>query len=690
MAYFKNKTFKGIAPAISPRLLNEEYGQEAENIEFERGSLIPIKDNIDEFTLDNSSKSSIFKYKGPTTQWLQWDSTYDFVHAVEGPIASDTYDRVYWPGDATYPRYGGTADVLTSPAPYPTTSYKLGVDAPTSAPATTKGGTVATDETALEVSYVYTLVTAYGEEGPPSPPSTTVTKTSTETVTLDMPSAHAPTANRNFGAGAKKRIYRSNTGSTNTTFQFLGEVAVSAITYTDSTSSSALGEVLPSTTWVGPPNDDTSLYPDGPMQGLIAVANGVFAGFSGKRLCLSEAYLPHAWPVEYRITMEETIVALGATNNGIVVLTEGAPYFVTGTEPSAMTAIKVNLAQACLSKHSVVDMGEYVLYAGPDGLCAVTGPEGRVVSEGLISVDDWRNAQRPDLIKSFFYEGTYVAFYKKPDNSLGGWVYDPRATDNQFSTITVDAEVRGGYSNPTDGELYLIVGDKIKKYRGGTTNRTAKWKTKKYVTDTMRSMGWVSVHAASWPTTLTDAIGIKVYGDGNLIADYSIYNNSAVNETKVVTVAGGKFVIDGVSQDTLTLKEGSTYTFDQSDASNLNHPFRFSTTADGVHNSGVSYTQGVTINGTPGGVAAYTRIVVPTGAPTLYYYCGNHSGMGGTANTTTTSPYVMRNGSTDTNLYEPTMRLPATVAQEWEVEIQTKYEINEICIAQAIDEIKAA
>ena len=64
--------------------------------------------------------------------------------------------------------------------------------------------------------------------------------------------------------------------------------------------------------------------------------------------------------------------------------------------------------------------------------------------------------------------------------------------------------------------------------------------------------------------------------------------------------------------------------------------------------------------------------------------------MGGTANTTTTSPYVMRNGSTDTNLYEPTMRLPATVAQEWEVEIQTKYEVNEICIAQAIDEIKAA
>ena len=63
--------------------------------------------------------------------------------------------------------------------------------------------------------------------------------------------------------------------------------------------------------------------------------------------------------------------------------------------------------------------------------------------------------------------------------------------------------------------------------------------------------------------------------------------------------------------------------------------------------------------------------------------------MGGTANTSASSPYIMRNGSTDTNLYEPIMRLPATVAQEWEVEVETKYEVTETCIAQSIDEIKA-
>ena len=105
--------------------------------------------------------------------------------------------------------------------------------------------------------------------------------------------------------------------------------------------------------------------------------------------------------------------------------------------------------------------------------------------------------------------------------------------------------------------------------------------------------------------------------------------------TFVVTVGGGKFVIDGVSQDTLTLQEGATYTFDQAAGTNSTHPLRFSTTSDGTHGGGSEYTTGVTTNGTPGSAGAYTRIVVASGAPTLYYYCSNHSGMGGTVNTTT-------------------------------------------------------
>ena len=107
--------------------------------------------------------------------------------------------------------------------------------------------------------------------------------------------------------------------------------------------------------------------------------------------------------------------------------------------------------------------------------------------------------------------------------------------------------------------------------------------------------------------------------------------------TFTVTVAnvGGAnyYFIGGVQQLTLNLLEGFTYKFDQADSSNSNHPFRFSTTSNGTHGGGSEYTTGVTTSGTPGNAGAYTQIAVAANAPTLYYYCTNHSNMGGTANT---------------------------------------------------------
>lgn len=112
-----------------------------------------------------------------------------------------------------------------------------------------------------------------------------------------------------------------------------------------------------------------------------------------------------------------------------------------------------------------------------------------------------------------------------------------------------------------------------------------------------------------------------------------------VEQVFAITVAaasgggGNKFYVDGVEAPTGSLNEGSTYVFDQSDSSNSGHPLKLSTTSDGTHGGGVEYTTGVTYNGTPGSAGAYTMITVAVGAPTLYYYCTNHSGMGGQVNT---------------------------------------------------------
>ncbi len=149
-----------------------------------------------------------------------------------------------------------------------------------------------------------------------------------------------------------------------------------------------------------------------------------------------------------------------------------------------------------------------------------------------------------------------------------------------------------------------------------------------------------------------DAIKIP---DHNFVTGQDLaYSNgtTATPTTFVVTQQNSNYYIDGAQQPTLELMEGNTYIFDQSDATNNTHKLRFSTTSDGTHNSGTEYTTGVTHSGAaPGNSGAFTQIVVPIGAPTLYYYCENHAGMGSQANTPAATTTAVGGLTTNTTYY---------------------------------------
>ena len=122
------------------------------------------------------------------------------------------------------------------------------------------------------------------------------------------------------------------------------------------------------------------------------------------------------------------------------------------------------------------------------------------------------------------------------------------------------------------------------------------------------------------------AIGTVIAADADIGSSitYSIDNSVTQNiEVAIEANANGSgnvYVISGVQRKSLVLEVGKTYSFVHS----TEHPFRFSTTADGTHGGGSEYTNGVdtSTNGT-------TLITVTSETPAnLYYYCSIHAGMG--------------------------------------------------------------
>ena len=159
--------------------------------------------------------------------------------------------------------------------------------------------------------------------------------------------------------------------------------------------------------------------------------------------------------------------------------------------------------------------------------------------------------------------------------------------------------------------------------------------------------------------TLANTGGFNENGQTNVAWQWAAGGTAPTQTYRVVVVSdsGNKYrwrnstnnATFAQSAVTLDLQEGGTYTIDGSDSTMASHPIKLSTTSDGTHGGGSSYNTGVTylLDGSSVTESAYVsgyasattrklRITVAASAPTLYYYCHYHSGMGGQINTNTT------------------------------------------------------
>ena len=188
------------------------------------------------------------------------------------------------------------------------------------------------------------------------------------------------------------------------------------------------------------------------------------------------------------------------------------------------------------------------------------------------------------------------------------------------SKISVGDKVFGT-GNSSEPTISSIASNKLSMVLGSNITINANT-TLKFVGSVDPSDSFVVAEDA---TFFDDGV-IDQYSEGNT-TDYAIrVSNSG---------SGNRFNYGGTEQYTFNFVRGVTYRFMHEDSSNTSHPIRISTTSNGTHASGTEYTTGVSYNGTPGQANAWTEIAIAADAPSnLYYYCKNHSGMGGIINIT--------------------------------------------------------
>jgi len=482
MSFIRQEQFGGVAPKLDPQRLSPQLAQIAHNCLFERANLRALRKPQNTGVTLISGTETVFPYQG------SWISYADRMSIARSPVRNDTYERLYI-SNGIYPMVRSGAG-----------TWRLGLPRP-DAPVATAPDVPEDPDNLLEIEdiyYVCTFVDGFGAEGPPSLPSNKITRVRNTDVTVAAPPV--PTGNYNLGPGAKIRYYRSNTGTSETAFQYVTETAISTLSFNDTVDNENLQEVLPSTTWTGPPDDDISRWPDGPMQGITLGPNGIMAGYAKKTVYFSEPYLPHAWPTDYAITLRYNIVGVVWIAAGLLVVTEGEAAVIGGTYPASMTVFIPEKSWPCSSGPSLVDMGGWAMYCSPDGLVAVDGTAFQLVTSELADNNWWSNNVPLDGIAGMS-EGRYVYFWSKnAGTETGSWIFDPQNGTNALTTADTYSEV--AYTDPNDRVLYIKDGTKLAKFDWGATKYTYTWTSKIYSFQGETNFAYLELVAEDYPVNV--------------------------------------------------------------------------------------------------------------------------------------------------------------------------------------------
>jgi hypothetical protein len=303
--------------------------------------------------------------------------------------------------------------------------------------------------------YVASYVNDIGEESPPSPVSGLFTVTG----------GQFPKPTFVVGPGSpivSRRIYRTASGATytNDNFYWVADIAQATTSYIDYKKDSDLGEKMP--VYGNPPDN---------MNGLVVFNNSLTA-FKGKDIFFSEPNIANVWPVKYQITMEYDIMALAVNGNDMAVLTKGNPSVVTGYHPDSYSVAKMAFPQSCVAQRSACVGRNMVFYASPDGICAISGASGVLITDKFYSRADWQ-LLTPSTIKAAVHDDILTMFH-----SSGGLCFN---FEEGLSSLTNHDETCDKLLLDLETDaLYLAKTGVHYSWNAGASNRTLTWRSKNF------------------------------------------------------------------------------------------------------------------------------------------------------------------------------------------------------------------
>jgi hypothetical protein len=489
MPVLKLTNFSGISPRTGPSNLQDNQAQTARNLKLQSGEIRAWRNPVYTYTTGLPDSQTIYQLQNLSTgatRWLEWATDVD---VVPSPAADTTDFRIYYT-DGTAPKKTNWNLATTSgtgSVPYPNAYLNMGVPAPAAAPTASASGGTSPTETR---SYIYTYVSTFGsvlEESAPSAAVLVTCNSSGATVTIGG-FTNAPTTNYNITA---LRIYRSVSGTTSAQYQYVGQVTINpstgvptSSTFADTLTVAQLGISLPSLYYTTPPSA---------LKGLIAMPNGILAGFVGNQVWFCEPYLPHAWPVSYMMTVGAPIVGLGVFGQTLVVCTTQVPYLISGSTPGSMTQTKLPLPEPCVAKRSIASDQFGVLYASPNGLVSIAPGTQDVISRQLFTRDEWQTYS-PTSMVGLIYQNMYLGFYQ--NGSSKSALVIMRGDTPPLVTLDVPAKAVFVARN-TSNVYYVSTADNaIYQLDADTVNNTFfEWKSKKFISPHPVNFGALKLQA---------------------------------------------------------------------------------------------------------------------------------------------------------------------------------------------------